>query len=338
MRSFAGAYPPARHRRRIAHFASTALLLMLLIAAPVAAAQPAGKVNRLGLLSPTSQWVGMDAFREGLRTLGYVEGRNLVIEHRSADGRFDRLPGLAAELVRLRVEVIVAVVTQASLAAKNATKTIPVVMVAVGDPVQAGLVPSLARPGGNVTGTSFPSVEVAGKSLEALKGVVPALRSVAVLRNPANAVFQALMVQETEAAALSLGVRLRMFGARDAEEIERTFEAVAAGRFDGLIVIADPVFTRHRMRIAALAVKHRLPSASASGGYADAGGLIAYAPSFLEPSARAAVYVDKILKGAKPADLPVEQATKYELVLNLKTAKALGLAIPPSIQADRIVE
>lgn len=304
----------------------------------VAVAQPAGKVYRLGLLSPTSQWVGMDALREGLRALGYVEGHNLIIEHRSAEGRFERLPDLAAELARLRVDIIVAVVTQASLAAKNATKTIPVVMVAVGDPVEAGLVPSLARPGGNVTGTSFPSVEVAGKSLEALNRVVPVLRSIAVLRNPANPVFQALMMQETEAAALSLGVELRVFGARDAEEIETTFQAMARGRFDGLIVIADPVFTRYRMRIAALAIKHRLPSASAFGGYADAGGLIAYAPSFLEPSARAAVYVDKILKGAKPADLPVEQATKYELVLNLKTAKALGLTIPPSIQADRIVE
>lgn len=318
--------------------ATTAVVYVLLAMPLVAVAQPAGKVYRLGLLSPTSQWVGMDALREGLRALGYVEGHNLIIEHRSAEGRFERLPDLAAELARLRVDIIVAVVTQASLAAKNATKTIPVVMVAVGDPVEAGLVPSLARPGGNVTGTSFPSVEVAGKSLEALNRVVPVLRSIAVLRNPANPVFQALMMQETEAAALSLGVELRVFGARDAEEIETTFQAMARGRFDGLIVIADPVFTRYRMRIAALAIKHRLPSASAFGGYADAGGLIAYAPSFLEPSARAAVYVDKILKGAKPADLPVEQATKYELVLNLKTAKALGLTIPPSIQADRIVE
>lgn len=318
--------------------ATTAVVYVLLATPLVAVAQPAGKVYRLGLLSPTTQWVGMDALREGLRALGYVEGHNMIIEHRSAEGRFERLPDLAAELVRLRVDIIVAVVTQASLAAKNATKTIPVVMVAVGDPVEAGLVPSLARPGGNVTGTSFPSVEVAGKSLEALNRVVPVLRSIAVLRNPANPVFQALMMQETEAAALSLGVELRVFGARDAEEIETTFPAMARGRFDGLIVIADPVFTRYRMRIAALAIKHRLPSASAFGGYADAGGLIAYAPSFFEPSARAAVYVDKILKGAKPADLPVEQATKYELVLNLKTAKALGLTIPPSIQADRIVE
>ncbi len=312
-----------------------------IVAAPLAAeAQQAGKVYRIGLLSPTSQGLGMEAFREGLRTLGYVEGHNVVIEHRSAEGNFDRLPDLAAELVRLKVDVIVAVVTQASLAAKNATKTIPIVMLAVGDPVGSGLVTSLARPGGNVTGTSFPSVEVAGKSLEVLKRVVPKLHRVAVLWNPANPVFQAQMVKETEAAARSLGIQLRLLGARDAKEIDGAFKAMAKERPEALAVIVDPVFVAHRAQIATLAAQSHLPSVSAFSEYAEAGGLMAYAPNFFEPGVRAAAQVDKILKGAKPADLPVEQATKYGLVLNLKTAKVLGLTIPPfvSVQADRVIE
>lgn len=315
--------------------------VLLLFAMPLAArAQPEGKVHRIGLLSLTSQSSAMEAFREGLRTLGYIEGRNIVIEHRSADGRHERLPDLAAELVRLHVDVIVAVVTQASLAAKNATKTIPIVMVAVGDPVGAGLVSSLSRPGANVTGTSFPSVEVAGKSLEMLTRVVPKLRRVAVLWNPANPVFQAQMVEATEAAARSLGIELRIVGARDAREIDKAFEAMARARPEGLIVIADGVFLAHRTQITSLAAKNRLASISALSEYADAGGLMSYGPFISEPGARAAVYLDKILKGARPADLPVEQATKYGLVLNLKTAKILGLTIPPSVlvQADRVIE
>lgn len=222
------------------------------------------------------------------------------------------MPDLAAELVRLQVDVIVAVVTQASLAAKNATKTIPIVMLATGDPVGAGLVTSLARPGGNVTGTSFLSVEVAGKSPEMLNHVVPKLRMVAVLWNPANPVFQAQMVKETEAAA----------------------------RAEALTVIIDPVFIAHRTRITALAAKSRLPSVSAFREYAEAGGLMVYAADFNEIGRRTASHVDKILKGAKPADLPVEQSTKVELVINMKTAKALGLTIPQSIliRADQVIQ
>jgi putative ABC transport system substrate-binding protein len=312
-----------------------------LLGAPLAGeAQQAGKVNRIGLLSPVSQGLGIEAFREGLRTLGYVEGHNIVVEYRSAEGRFDRLPDLAAQLVRLKVDVIVAVVTQASLAAKNATGTIPIVMLAVGDPVGAGLVASLARPGGNVTGTSVLAVEIAGKSLEMLKDFIPKLRVVAAIWNPANAVFQAQMLKETEVAARALGIQLQMFAARDSEEIDRAFEAVTRERAGALIVIVDPVFIAQRTRITALAAKSRLPSVSAFEEYAEAGGLMAYAATFSEPGRRAASYVDKILKGAKPADLPVEEATKFELVINLKTAKALGLTIPPSLlqRADQVIE
>jgi putative tryptophan/tyrosine transport system substrate-binding protein len=296
-----------------------------LLAVPLGAeAQQAGKVYRIGLLSPTSQGFGVEAFREGLRTLGYVEGHNIVVELRSAEGRFDRLPDLAAELVRLRVDVIVAVVTQASLAAKNATTTIPIVMLAVGDPVGAGLVTSLAQPGGNVTGTSFQNVEVAGKLLELLKSAIPRLRVVTVLWNPANPVFQAQMVKETEAAARSMGIELRMLAARDAKEIDRAFAAMTEERTEALNVIPDPVFSAHLSRIATLAAKSRLPSISAFREYAAGGGLMAYSADFSERGRRTAVYVDKILKGAKPGDLPIEQPTKFELVINLKTAKTFS--------------
>ncbi len=313
-----------------------------LLATPLAAnAQQVGKVYRIGLLSPTTpQALGVQGFREGLRALGYVEGHNIVVEHRAAEGRFDRLPELAAELVRLRVDVIVAVVTQASLAAKNATKTIPIVMLAVGDPVGAGLVASLAQPGGNVTGTSVQNVEGAGKSLELLKNAIPKLRVVAVLWNPANPVYQAQMVKETEAAARGLGIQLRMLAARDAKEIDRAFAAMTGERAEALTVIADPVFSAQLTRIAALAANGHLPSISAFREYAETGGLMAYWANFSERGRRTAVYVDKILKGAKPADLPVEQPTKFELVINLKTAKALGLTIPQSIlaRADEVIQ
>jgi putative ABC transport system substrate-binding protein len=308
------------------------------LAAPLGA--EAQKVYRIGLLSPSSEGLGVGPLREGLRNLGYVEGHNVLIESRSAEGRFDRLPALAAELVRLRVDVIVAVVTQASLAAKNATTTIPIVMLNVGDPVGAGLVTSLARPGGNVTGTSVQGVQIAAKSLEVLRHVLPTLRRVAVLWNPANPVFQAQMLKETETAARSLEIQLQTFGAGEAKDVDKAFQSMARERFEALTVIVDPVFINNRAHIAALAAKHRLPSVSAFTEYAVAGGLIAYAPSFSEMAFRAAVQVDKILKGAKPADLPVEQATKYELVINLKTAKALGLTIPPALlaRADQVIE
>jgi putative ABC transport system substrate-binding protein len=327
-------------KRWIPSFAFAAAIIFHLAGLSMAWAQPDGKVYRIGILSATPHPLGMDDFLESLRVLGYIERQNVVFESRSAEGRFERLPALAAELVRLRVDVIVAAVTQASLAAKNATTTIPIVMLNVGDPVGAGLVRSLARPGGNVTGTSVPLGEAAAKALEVLKQILPALRRVAVLRNPANAVFQAQLVKETEAAAQSLKIQLLMFEAGDVIEIDRAFERIVSQRPEALIVIPDPVFTVHRAQIAALAVKHRLPSVSAVIEYADAGLLAAYAPSFSELGARAAAQVDKILKGAKAGDLPVEQATKYELVVNLKTAKSIGLTIPPSVslRAHRVIE
>jgi putative ABC transport system substrate-binding protein len=303
-------------------------------------AQQAGKVYRIGLLSPTSQSPGIEAIRAGLQTLGYVEGHNLVIEYRSAEGRFDRLPDFAAELVRLHVDVIVAVVTQASLAAKNATSTIPIVMMAVGDPVGAGLVASLARPGGNVTGTSGMAVEVAGKLLELLQQVAAKIHRVSVLWNPANAVFQGQMVKATEAAARSMGIQLQMLAARDVKAIDRAFAAMTKGRAEALVVLPDPVFVAQHSRIAAFAARNRLPSVSGSRGYAEEGGLITYGPDFFELGRRTAAYVDRILKGAKPGDLPIEQAAKFELAINLKTAKALGLTIPPSLlqRADQVIE
>jgi putative ABC transport system substrate-binding protein len=311
------------------------------LAAPRAGeAQQAGKVYRIGLLSPTSQVQGIEGIQEGLRDLGYVEGRNLLVEHRSADGRFDRLPDLAAELVRLQLDVIVAVVTQASLAAKNATSTIPIIMMAVGDPVGARLVSSLARPGGNVTGTSGMAVEVAGKSLELLQQVAPKIYRVTVLWNPANAVFQALMMKATEEAARSMDIQLQVLAARDVKEIDRAFAAMTRGRAEALLVLTDPVFVVQHSRIAAFAARHRLPSASGARGYAEDGGLISYGPDFFALGRRTATYVDRILKGARPNDLPIEQATKFELAINLKTAKALGLTIPPSLlqRADQVIE
>ena len=312
-----------------------------LLAAPLAAeAQEARKAYRIGLLSPTSQSPSIEAIREGLRTLGYVEGQNLVIEYRSAEGRFDRLPDFAVELVRLHVDVIVAVVTQASLAAKNATSTIPIVMMAVGDPIGAGLVASLARPGGNVTGTSGMAVEVASKLLELLQQVAARIHRVSVLWNPANEVFQGQMVKATEAAARSMGIQLQMLAARDGKEIDRAFAAMTKGRAEALVVLPDPVFVAQHSRIAVFAARNRLPSVSGSSGYAEEGGLITYGPDFFELGRRTAAYVDRILKGAKPGDLPIEQATKFELAINLKTAKALGLTIPPSLlqRADQVIE
>jgi putative ABC transport system substrate-binding protein len=269
-----------------------------------------------------------------------VEGSHISIEYRFADGNFDRLPELASELTRLQVHVLVATVTQASLAARNATNTIPIVMVGVADPVATGLVRSLARPGGNVTGTSSVSAVTAAKSLELLKELVPNLRRVAVLWNPVNRVFQEQAVRETEAAARLLGIQLQMLEARDLESIERAFEVMSRERIVALNVLPDPTTTAYARRIAALAAKGRLPSVGATTAYAEAGGLMAYGPSFYELSRSAAGYVAKILKGAKPSDLPIEQPTKFEYVINLKTANQLGLTIPPSLRlrADRIIE
>jgi putative ABC transport system substrate-binding protein len=312
---------------------------------PMAAhAQHPERVPRIGYLSPTSAVARgrNEAFRQGLRELGYVEGKNIVIEYRFAEGNFDLLPDLAAELVGLKVDVIVAEVTQASLAAKGATRTIPVVMSGVSDPVGSGLIASLARPGANVTGTSGMSAEVVGKSLEMLKETVPKLSRVAVLWNPDNSIFQAQILRETQVAAGVLGVELRTFGARGADEFDQTFAAItrARARAGALLVLPDPIFVLHHERIVDFAAKSRLPAMYGARENVAGGGLMAYGPSYPELYRRAAAYVDKILKGANPADLPVEQPTKFELVVNLKAAKELGLELPASLlaRADEVIE
>jgi len=319
-----------------------AIWAVLLALSFPAGAQQAKKIPRIGFLasvSASSDADRIEAFRQGLRELGYVEGQNVTIEYRWADGKFEQLPDLAAELVRLRVDVIVAVVTQASLAAKKATGTIPIVMVGVSDPVGSGLVASLARPGTNITGTSSMTAEIVGKLLELLKETVPKISRVAALWNPANSVFQALQLRETEAAARALGVQLRILEARGPDEIDRAFAAMVKERTKALLILGDPVFTSHRKRIADLAAKYRVPAVSGTREYVEAGGLMAYGPSFPDMHRRAATYVDKILKGTKPADLPVEQPKKFEFIINLKAAKQIRLTIPPNVlaRADTVI-
>src|SRR6266481_849839 len=305
--------------------------IFILAGALAADAQQAGKVPRIGFLgvtSPSDRPSHLDAFRQRLRELGWVEGQNIVIDYRYAEGRVDRLPDLAAELVRLKVDLIVASAgTQAATEAKAATETIPIVMIYVRDPVGNGLIASLARPGGNVTGVSGSAgLELFAKQLELLKETVPKIRRVAILSNPDNAYHQ-LAIREVNVAARSLGVQLQLLEARGPNEFDGSFAAMAKERVGALLVLSDAMLSSHRTRLADLAARSRLPSAYAVRESVEAGGLMSYGPSFLDLYRRSAAYVDKILKGAKPADLPVEQPTKFELVINLKTAKALGLTI-----------
>jgi putative ABC transport system substrate-binding protein len=319
------------------------ILALGLLAAPLAAdAQPPPKVPRIGILwaSPISANAHLrEAFRQGLRELGYVEGQNVAIEFRYAEGKLERLPDLAAELVRLKVDVIVATNTPTALAAKQATRTIPIVVSVSGDPVESGLVASLARPGGNVTGLSLMVPELAGKRLQLLKEVVPGTSRVAVLSNPTNP-YTGLVVRETQAAARVLGVQLQPLEVRAAEDIDRAFQAAIRGRANALIVVDDGLVFTHRARIVALAAKSRLPAIYPFREPVEAGGLMSYATNLADSNRRAATYVDKILKGAKPADLPVEQPTRFELVINMKTAKSLGLTIPQTvlIRADHVIQ
>jgi putative ABC transport system substrate-binding protein len=305
-------------------------------------AQQPGKVPRVGFLGPRNRADGpfVGAFLQGMRELGWVEGQNIAIEYRFAEGRLDRLPDLAAELVRLKVDVILATSTPPALAAKNATSTIPIVMGTSADPVGSGLVASLARPGGNVTGLSFSvGLEVVGKELELLNETVPNARRVAVLSNPANpGNVRALETVKTRARAL--GVQLQILEARGPDEFEAAFAAMARERAQALLVVPDAVFGFHRAPLQALAAKSRLPTMYGLREHAEAGGLMSYAVDLRDSMRRSATYVDKILKGAKPADLPIEQPTQFELVINLKTAKALGLTIPPSVlvRADQVIE
>ena len=304
-------------------------------------AQQARKIPRIGYMSPNIELSHRDrSFVQGLRELGYVDGKNILIEYRFAAGKFKHLPALASELVRLNVDVIVAGVTQASLAAKAATKTIPVVILGVSDPVASGLVASLARPGNNITGTSSQIAEVQGKSLQMLKEIVPKLSRVAVLWNPGNAIFQAQMLQAAKEAAVALGLELSEFGARNADELHSAFEVIRNSRVSALLVLGDPTLIAYKAQIIEFAAKSRLPAIYATEEHAEVGGLMTYGPDLDAQYRRGAVYVDKILTGAKPADLPIEQPTQFRFAINLKTAKALGLQIPPTllIRADKVIE
>ena len=305
-------------------------------------AQQAGKVHRIGVLetiSTTLNVANFYALREGLRQLGYAEGQNLVIEYRSADGRDDRFPGLARELLALKVDVIVTRGTPAAKAVKNATSTVPVVMMASGDPVGVGLVTSLARPGGNITGLSAIVGELSPKRLELIKEIVPGLARIAVLANTSNDAVRRDWAR-IETAARSLGVQSQLLDLRESDALGPTFDDASARRADALVVVIDAITQANQQRIVGLAMKHRLPAIYSSREFVDAGGLISYGVSYPDLYRRAATYVDKILKGTKPADLPVVQPTKFELVINLKTAKALGLTIPDKLLAlaDEVIE
>jgi putative ABC transport system substrate-binding protein len=317
------------------------ILTFSLLLAPLAAeAQPAGKVPRVAYLTPDpGRQRGLEAFRQGLRELGYVEGRNISIESRSAEGKDDRLPALAADLVRSKVDVIVATSGAATRAVQQTTRTIPIVMSLVNDPVGSGLVASLARPGGNVTGLTIMAPDLMAKRLELLKEVVPKVSRVALLQNPDNPA-SAAQLREAEAAARALGVQPQTLEARNPQEIEGAFAAMIRERAGALLILSDAIFFTQRRQIAELAAKGRVPSIIGTRDYPDAGGLMAYGPNFLDLERRAATFVDRILKGAKPDDLPVEQPTKFDLVINLKTAKALGLTIPQwlLLRADHVIQ
>lgn len=304
-------------------------------------AQQARKVPRIGYLSPGTELSPRErAFLQGLRELGYVDGKNILIEYRFAGGDFKRLPALALELVRLNVDVIVARVTQASLAAKEATTTIPIIMLGVSDPVSCGLVASLARSGNNITGTSSQIAEVQDKSLELLRDVVPRLSRVAVLWNPGNAIFQAQMLQATKQAAGALSLELQEFGARNLIELGKALDAIRKSSVGALFVLGDPTLAAHKAQIIDFAAQSGLPALYALEDHAEAGGLMTYGPDMVAQFRRGADYVDKILNGANPTDLPIEQPTRFRFAINLKTAKTLGLQIPPEILvlADKVIE
>jgi ABC-type uncharacterized transport system substrate-binding protein len=323
----------------------TLCAMLFALCFPAEAQQPT-KIPRIGYLgatSPSTSSARIEAFRQGLRELGYVEGKNIVIEWRHHEGKLDRLPALAAELVRLKVDIIVTVGPPAARAAKEATVTIPIVMMQIGDPVGSGFVASLARPGGNMTGLSSLAPELSGKRLELLKEIVPNLSRVAVFgtsTDPDNA--QSL--REVERAAKALKVKLQYLDIRDTKdpkEIETAFRAASKERAEAvLMMVSGPIANAHRTKILDLAVKNRLPVIYPTPATVEAGGLMSYGVNVDDLTRRAATYVDKILKGAKPADLPVEQPTKFELVVNLKTAKQIGLTIPPNVlaRADRVIK
>jgi putative tryptophan/tyrosine transport system substrate-binding protein len=320
------------------------LIAVVLLAFRVAVeAQQPKKVPRIGYLSvssPSAMSTRTEAFRQGLRELGYVEGKNIVIEYRYAEGKFDRLPALAAELVRLKVDIIVTAGPPATRSAKEATVTIPIVFAQDGDPVASGFVASLARPGGNITGLSTLAPELSGKRLELLKEIVPRLSRVAVLGNSTNPA-NAQVLKETELAAGVFGVKLQYLDVLDPKDIETAFRAASKGRADAvLMTVSGGVVLSQRTQVVELAAKSRLPAMYIIREYVETGGLMSYGVSLIDLDRRAATYVDKILKGAKPADLPVEQPTKFEFIINLTAAKQIGLTIPPNVlvRADRVIK
>ena len=313
-----------------------------LVPAPAPTSADPGTIPRIGFLWPESYGsvaLYMEAFRVGLRERGYLEGQDIALEFRGAAGKYDRLPQLAAELVRLKVDAIVAPVTTTALAARDATQAIPIIIVRASDPVVNRLVASLARPGGNITGLTEMAPEITGQRLELLKAVVPRASRVAVLWNPDNPVA-AHQLREAEGAARVLGVSIQAVKVRGPNELEQAFIAMARRRAGAFLVTTDAMLTDTRNRIVDLAATQRLPGIYVQRDFVDAGGLMAYGPSLTDLYRRAAVFVDKILKGAKPADLPVEQPTRFELVINMKTAKALGITLPQSIliRVDQVLQ
>jgi putative tryptophan/tyrosine transport system substrate-binding protein len=311
------------------------------VAWPVAVrAQQPGRVYRIGFITAGVPIPALRrAFYDALRMLGWIESKNFVIEERYSENRLDRLPALVEELVRLNVDVIVAAGTLAPLAAKKATATIPIVMTSAGDPLGAGLVASLALPGGNVTGLSLMAPDLGGKRLELLKEIIPVLASVAIIWNAANP-YPALVFNETGAAARKLRIEIQSLEVRTPDDINGALEAAVQKNANALITVEDPLTVNHRKQIADFAAQNRLPAIYGVREFVDAGGFVSYGAHVADLYRRAAIYVDKILKGAKPSDLPVEQPTKFELVINLKAAKALGLTVPPSLlaRADEVIE
>ena len=326
---------------RAMRFALSFVGAMFLALCVPAWAQQTGKIPRIGFLSatfPSANPARIEAFRQGLRELGYVEGKNIVIERRFADGKFDRLPSLATELVRLNVAVILTTGGISTRAAKEVTSTIPIVMAQDNDPVGNGFVASLARPGGNITGLATFAPELSAKRLELLKEIVPKLSRVAVFGTSANP-GNAQSLKEIEAAAGAFKIQLQQQDVLESKDIEPAFRAAANGRIDTIIVLVSSVLNSNRKRVAELAAKNRLPVIYPFREFVEAGGLMSYGVNFVDLYRRSATYVDKILKGAKPADLPVEQPTKFEFIVNLKTAKQIGLTIPPNVlaRADKVI-
>jgi len=325
-------------RRKVLCFALSAWFSALIVSSPAQQPQKLSRVGWLAAGSPSGVAPLTNAFREGLRQLGYVEGKNIAIEYRYAEKKFDRLPDLAAEIVHLKVDVIVVASTPAIQALKQATATIPIVMVGPGDPVGLGLIASLARPGGNITGLSFLSTELTGKRLELLKETVPKLTRVAVLQTRGSG--QELAVKESEVAAQTLGIRVQSVQVQSSDDFENAFSTIINGRAGALLVLRSPLVRSHATRITDFVEKRRLPTMYDDRLFVEGGGLMSYGTNTLDFYRRAATYVDKILKGAKPADLPVEVPTSYEFVINLKTARSFNLEIPRDLLlvADEIIE